>query len=796
MKWRRALGIGIAIVCLLLLVCILYLSFADLGHHKARIEALVTHYTGRDFAIEGDLRLRVFPTLTLVAERARFANASWGSKPQMVEVGHLEAEIDTWSLLSGPIDVRKVALSDVRVLLEQNRDGRGNWIIREPATDALPADKEESEEEPAERTRFPIVIEKAQLDDVRVSWRARGKPELLVRLDALTIVPGLNDLLGLDGRGMIDEYPISLQGEAGPIPSLLAGRDMQMKLKGSLGRLGLDVNGKFGDLDPLDGVDLRIKATGQDFGAMLARFGLPAVATGALAVDAKLKDAGKRTQFDLVASAGDLAAKANGTLAGLYLRGSDIRFDVTAADAARLARVFGVENIPAEPLSASGRVMPSRKEIRFEALKAQLAGNSAQLDGTIKRGRDAAIELRFDVGLANLANLRQGLPQQPLQAKGDFALDAQHLALGNLAGSLGENRFQGSFSMARAEPWRIEADLASPHLDLTPYLPQPPADPNAGAAGAARKSPAREPKPAHEKDRLLFTDTPLPIRQLRGTEAKIHLAVGELLASGKSLKDLDGTVIVDRAHVEVKARATGSLEGTVQVGASVEPTDTDGARLALNLGLENVRAGLDMKDMERTEVPPLSLDLDLVTRGISPREMATNANGHILVTQGAGKTKANFLNVIGGDVINQLRGKLNPFKAQDPFTQLDCTVVRADIVNGAVTVEPVLMQTQKVTVAAKGKLNLHDEHLTVDFDTRPRKGIGVSPGMFTNPFIRLEGTLMNPRIAVGGKGAASAGVAAATGGLSVIAGGFIDRLRGEANMCKRALAKATEPRKS
>jgi hypothetical protein len=63
--------------------------------------------------------------------------------------------------------------------------------------------------------------------------------------------------------------------------------------------------------------------------------------------------------------------------------------------------------------------------------------------------------------------------------------------------------------------------------------------------------------------------------------------------------------------------------------------------------------------------------------------------------------------------------------------------------------------------------------------------------MFTNPFIRVEGTLMNPRIAVGAKGAASGAVAAATGGLSVLAGGFIDRLRGEANMCRRVLEQAS-----
>ena len=228
----------------------------------------------------------------------------------------------------------------------------------------------------------------------------------------------------------------------------------------------------------------------------------------------------------------------------------------------------------------------------------------------------------------------------------------------------------------------------------------------------------------------------------------------------------------------------------------LQPAEGGSANVNLKLNLENVRAGVDMKDMQPADVPPLSAHLALTTHGASARQMAANSNGYILLTQGPGKTRAEFLNAFGGDMISQLRTRLNPFRAQDPFTQLDCTVIRADIVDGAVTVAPVLVQTQKVTVAAKGKIDLHTEQLTFDFDTRPRKGIGVSPGMFTNPFIRLEGTLMSPRIAVGAKGVTSGAVAAATGGLSVIASGFIDRLKGEANMCRRTLEKAMETTRS
>jgi uncharacterized protein involved in outer membrane biogenesis len=270
------------------------------------------------------------------------------------------------------------------------------------------------------------------------------------------------------------------------------------------------------------------------------------------------------------------------------------------------------------------------------------------------------------------------------------------------------------------------------------------------------------------------------------------VAVTELTLANKSLKDVEGSVEVDRAHVTVSARARGSLEGAVNGSITVKPVDDATASVNLELGIENVRAGLDMKEMQPDEVPPVSVDVKLESRGSSARQMASNANGHIVLTQGSGKTKAQFLDAFGGNVFAELRSRLNPFRAQDPFTQLDCSVFRADIVDGGVTVKPVLLQTKKVTVVAQGKVDLHTEDLTLDFDTRPRKGIGVSPGMFTNPFIRVEGTLANPRLAVGAKGMTSGAVAAATGGLSVLAGGLIDRLKGGTDMCRKALDRVQE----
>ena len=48
----------------------------------------------------------------------------------------------------------------------------------------------------------------------------------------------------------------------------------------------------------------------------------------------------------------DLEASANGTLKTLSLVGSTFKFKATAADAARLAKVFDVTGVPAAPLTS------------------------------------------------------------------------------------------------------------------------------------------------------------------------------------------------------------------------------------------------------------------------------------------------------------------------------------------------------------------------------------------------------------------------------------------------------------
>ena len=112
------------------------------------------------------------------------------------------------------------------------------------------------------------------------------------------------------------------------------------------------------------------------------------------------------------------------------------------------------------------------------------------------------------------------------------------------------------------------------------------------------------------------------------------------------------------------------------------------------------------------------------------------------------------------------------------------------VADGLATLDPMVLQGEKVTILADGTLDLSTETLDIKFNTQPREGIGVSADMFVTPFVALRGTLANPTVGANKTGAL---VAAGTGGLSLVLRGARDRLGGSRDHCKDTLPSFTHP---
>jgi len=765
MKLRRIVYGALAMVGAVLLALVLYLAFGDLGRHQASLEALVSDAIGRPFAIDGDFELKVLPSIHVVAERVRVGNAPWGAAPQMVEVGRFSTQVRTWSLLFGPIDVRSLELRNVSVRLERNAAGEGNWALgRANEPDTAPAAPGEGV------TELPAVVLKATLENLDLSYREAGKPARTAHLDAAAIDLGPEALLAVSGRGLLDRHAFTLKGELGPVGALFAGRDLRVSVDAALDQLEARLHGTLGRLDPITGADLTLTATHPDVAALMKSLEQPAFTTGALRVQARLTGGDPAARLALDAKAGDVSAKAEGSLRTFGLAGASLKFDASLENAAQAAKAFGVEGVPPGTLKVGGRVKAAGEAIELEGVSAEMAGAKASADGTIGIAATPRADLRGALRTNDLAGLRPGLPAVPLVLEGRFAADGERLSLEDAKGRIAESDFTMKAALTLADKRHVDAALAAPRLDLNPLLERKPA----GAKPAPKK-----------KEKFVFTEAPLPLDALKTLDARVHVAIGELRIAAGSMRELDATLTAAGGRVLLESRARGGVSGDLEAKVKLSPASGRQADLAVELAAKELRLGLSASgEIAPTEVPASDAQVRLEATGGSARELASSMNGNLRISAGAGKVRSGLTAVVGGDLLGELVGKLNPFAAEDPYTQLDCGRIEGRIVNGEATLSPMFMQTKKVAVVAGGEIDLRTEALQVDFNTRPRTGIGISAGMFATPFIEIAGTLASPRLGVGAKGAAAGAAAAMTGGMTVIAQGLFDRARGEQDLCQ------------
>lgn len=113
-----------------------------------------------------------------------------------------------------------------------------------------------------------------------------------------------------------------------------------------------------------------------------------------------------------------------------------------------------------------------------------------------------------------------------------------------------------------------------------------------------------------------------------------------------------------------------------------------------------------------------------------------------------------------------------------------------DVESDEADITGMLTQGEKLKIVGGGGIDLDEETLDIEFNTKPREGVGVSADMFVTPFVKISGTLANPGVGMSAKGVLlSGGAAVAIGGLSLLVQGLMDRLAGAGDGCDKLLEK-------
>jgi uncharacterized protein involved in outer membrane biogenesis len=188
-------------VLILFVAIALFFTFG-LNLLKGPITRAVSDATGRELVIEGHLGpvwSWVHPRIR--AEGVTFANADWGKADYLLSADAIEASISVFPLLAGRVVLPEVHLQGAELSLEQDAEGRKNWILKQ--------DPEEQKDESR------VFIKLLTVDEGRLHWEDAWREHSFVA-DLSTDETGIQ----FSGEGTYSGMPLKAKGHLGHVLAL------------------------------------------------------------------------------------------------------------------------------------------------------------------------------------------------------------------------------------------------------------------------------------------------------------------------------------------------------------------------------------------------------------------------------------------------------------------------------------------------------------------------------------------------------------------------------------------------
>jgi hypothetical protein len=731
MRLKTILIVAAGVLLVVIVAVVLALRSIDFNKYKSLITEHAKAATGRELRIGGNLDLRIGFSPAVVVEDVSFANAPWGSRPEMVKVRRFEVEVALFPLIFRDVRVKRLILVQPDILLETDAKGIGNWSLRGAAAPPAPPTTKPGATKPG---LAAIAVEKIRIEKGTITYRdGRAKTATSLALDRLDLQgKDVTSPATIDLAAAYSGKAFTLAGTVGPPGELLApSRPYPVKLSLKASGATIEVEGTIAKPMEAAGLDLKVAARGQELAEVAGLAGKSVPALGPFAVTAQVTGSPQALSVSgidaSVGKAEQILVKATGAVKdALNAKGINVSVAIESKDPRSAAKALGVDLPPAPPLSATVRVRDAQGAYAFDDLKAGI-GKS------------------------------------------------------NLTGS-------GVISIGGPRP-KVKAQLASTLLDLLELLPKGGATPKAPSPSQKVPEPSKDkrmfPADALPLSGLKAADADLDLkvdRLVLPNKLPVEGLAAHLVLSG-------GRLEVQPLSARIGA---GTMTGRITLDSSAGKTAILAAKIdakAMDLGQVLRQMGHpDFVTGAKTDFA-----INLRGSGGSIRDLMAGLNGDVLLVLGEGKIHTSFVEWLGADLLTQVVEKVNPFRKTDPYTELRCGVIKFAAKDGiASTDKGIAFETSKMSLVSSGTANLKTE--AIDFSLRPeaRQLSGIGAGELVK-LLRVRGTLAEPKIGIDelatAKSVASIGAAVMTGGLSFLAEGLAKRATGDSRPCESALGR-------
>ncbi|MET0986114.1 MAG: AsmA family protein [Steroidobacteraceae bacterium] len=496
------------LIALFIVAAVLVLVFVDPNDYRDDIERAVENQTGRNLELTGNLKLSVFPWISLHTGAASLGDAPGFGPEPFLAIKEAQVSVRFWPLLRGQVEAGKVRLVGARARLITDAKGRNNWDDLSKRTPTEP----EAQTGPMQLpTLSGVEIVDATLIQENRQTNTR---RVLSQFNLET------------GRiSSCDPFDLKTDFLYQHSPAL----NVQSKVKA---RITADPNTQLYMLDDA-AIDLTLK------GPTYPSEGMPVT----IAAD-KIQSDWKKSEHSVE------------------------KFVLTTRYKAKDAKGEGLPlELKADTLNANLRAQTLKlSDLAVRLADAQLKGNlqgeeivdAPHLTGALQLP-ETSLKALFTQAGNTLPATRDPKAYERLSFEGQVDVTRTSATINKAVFKLDDTTARGSVGIADFASKALRFDLAVDRIDADRYrAPEPPKSEQKGKKESRAAEPAQ---PA-----------PIPVELLRTLNLRGNLKVGEAKFAGMKFSDLQLGVNARNGQVQLQPLAAKMYEGRYQGDVTVDAT--------------------------------------------------------------------------------------------------------------------------------------------------------------------------------------------------------------------------------
>jgi uncharacterized protein involved in outer membrane biogenesis len=429
----------------------------------------------------------------------------------------------------------------------------------------------------------------------------------------------------------------------------------------------------------------------------------------------------------------DMSAHIDGHMAEPFKwENSEFRITISAKQADTLETLFGV-NFPMSGLfELSAKVNTSIDSFRLTDINASTEELQLKAQGTVARPLESnEFEFKYELMGKEIKGLRP-LADFVLPLRGEFR------AKGRINGRDKRFSHKGDLRIGKSD---LKADITVLRERLRPKITGRLLATQVHLDDLDLFDVDKGVPPAQDKPRAI-PDYTLPVEAFLAADLdlainaeRIHTQLGVLGEFVSKVRLKDGLF---NSYLNFTGAKGGRIKSEFELNTTADPP-----LRKVKIDAKDVNVGYLLSSMDFTELVEGQVDLsvDLSGTGASRYDFLGNAAGRITIIGGPGQITGRRIDLWAADLIPTM---LSPrWEKQDVF-DVNCMVAHIRLKEGLAEIQDCILDSQRITVASSGILNLETEALDLVLVPKPKRPSLVS---LANP-VKIKGTLSEPEVSV------------------------------------------------